>query len=378
MSQAAHSHRAKEAADACPYCGHEITHDEFLAIETRIAKEQQEQFDAREKQLNAQHMAKVSELHKQLAAKDKAAERQAEAARKAEREKIETERAAEILKFDEERKALDAERKTIADQEAAKEAAHQAELAKQRKVLNADHEKKQLEQKAAWDKENYRSQQTLADLQRKLEKKSNEELGDGAEVNLYNDLKSAFPDDVIHKVKKGVAGADIKHEIHVDGRLCGKIVYDSKNRNDWKHKYVEQLRNDQLAEKAEYAILATRKFPRSIREMTVCDGVALVNPARAVVLASLLRDAVIQLSSAKLSEEGKKEKQAKLYEFVTSTRCMNLFARFSDDVEHLRKLDEKEKTQQEKMRNDRAKHVGEIQKTVLGELKREIHDVLGL
>ena len=77
-------------------------------------------------------------------------------------------------------------------------------------------------------------------------------------------------------------------------------------------------------------------------------------------------------------EQGKKEKQAKLYEFVTSTRCMNLFARFSDEVEHLHELDEKEKTQQEKMRNDRAKHVGEIKKTVLGELKREIHDVLGL
>lgn len=194
---------------------------------------------------------------------------------------------------------------------------------------------------------------------------------------MYNELKLEFTDDVITRVGKGKTGADIIHEVHVDGRPCGKIVYDSKNRNDWKAQYVEKLRQDQLAEKADHSILATRKFPKDTKELAIRDGVMMINPARTVALARIVRDAIIQVSSTKLSEQGKKEKRDKLYEFITSTRCANQFARFSQEVGHLREIDDVEKSQQAKNRRDRAKHVGEMEKTVLGELQREIHDILG-
>jgi 3-dehydroshikimate dehydratase len=265
--------------------------------------------------------------------------------------------------------------------EAGKEAiqkTHEQAMQRQRDSLATDHEKKLLAQKAASDKETFRMQRKVEDLQRQLERKSNDELGDGAEVDLYNDLKRAFPDDVIRRVKRGVAGADIKHEIHVEGRLCGKIIYDSKNRGDWKTAYAEQLRKDQMAEKADYAILGTRKFPQNTREMTIRNGVILVNPGRATVIAGLLRNALVQLSSVKLSETGKHEKRRALYDYVTSTRCATLFTRVEDQVANLRGLDEQERTQQERMRKNRAKHVGEIEKAVIGELQREIHKILGL
>ena len=35
MATAAHSHQTAEAEESCPYCGHEITHDEFLEIQAR-------------------------------------------------------------------------------------------------------------------------------------------------------------------------------------------------------------------------------------------------------------------------------------------------------------------------------------------------------
>ena len=66
------------------------------------------------------------------------------------------------------------------------------------------------------------------------------------------------------------------------------------------------------------------------------------------------------------------------YEFVTSTRCATLFARVEGEVCHLRELDETEKAHQEKIRKDRSKHVGEIEKTVIGELQREINRILGV
>ena len=258
-------------------------------------------------------------MHKQLTAlqeeqekhvkaindQEKTAQEQADAARKAEREKVEKEQAEATTKLANDRKALDAERKKDVEEKAAREKEHQEQLDNMRKVLESDTEKQLLGQKAESDKATYKLKQKLEDVTRQLEKKSNEELGDGAEVDLYIDLKKAFPDDVITRVKKGVAGADVKHAVHVDGRFCGKIVYDAKNRNNWKTAYAEQLRNDQLAEEADHAILATRKFPANTRELTGVNGVHLVNPARAVILAGFFRETLIRLSTVKLSEQGK-------------------------------------------------------------------------
>ena len=498
----AHPARQRSTTEPCPYCGHEITHDELAQIESRIEKEQQERFAAQAKQLNAKHMDAMSELHKQFAAKnelsearlkaihaehekaldareraakeaeevarkeerDKAAKEQhaattilandrkaleqerkqfdaakeiqrqkfvvqaeqlnakhteamsklrkeladkdesidaqlkathaehekelhsreraakeaEEAARKEEREKAAHEQRASAARLANDRKALEQERNKFDEEKGKLHLRHQETLDRQREVLNADNERKILDLKAAADKDNHRMQVQLEDMKRRLEKKSNEELGDGAEVDLYNDLKAAFPDDMITRVKRGVPGADIKHDVYVDGRLCGKIVYDSKNRADWKANYVEQLRNDQLAEQAEHAILATRKFPQSTKELTIRDGVVMVNPARAVPLAQIMRGAIVQISSVRLSEKNKKDKRDKLYDYVTSTRCVNQFARFGTEVSYLRQIDEREKSQQEKNRRNRAKHVSEMEKTVFGELQREIHDILGV
>lgn len=400
MSQTAHAHTSIEAADTCPYCGHEVTHDEFLEIQARIAKEQEEKFNAERKQLDAQRVAETSELHKKLTAKDdavqallksehekhakalsdkdKAAAQQANAARKAERERVEKEHTESAAMLAKQREKIETAQKQLASDQEAQAEIHKEQLEQQRKALEADTDKKLRAQSAESEQSTHRLTKAVEDLKRQLERKSNDELGDGAEVILYDELKKAFPNDVITRVKKGVAGADIKHEVQVDGRNCGKIVYDSKNRKDWKTAYAEQLRKDQLAEKADHAILATRKFPASTREMTGVNGVFLINPARAVVLAAILRDSLIRLSTVKLSEQGKKDKQQQLYEFMTSARCENLFKRVADEVANLRQIDVDEKAQQEKVRVKRGKHVGEVEKTVLGDLQEQLHKILGI
>lgn len=53
-------------------------------------------------------------------------------------------------------------------------------------------------------------------------------------------------------------------------------------------------------------------------------------------------------------------------------------SRVSDEIQNLRDLDIKEKIQQEKMRSDRAKHIGEMEKTVLGTLQDELNRILGV
>ena len=76
-------------------------------------------------------------------------------------------------------------------------------------------------------------EERLQDVQRQLQKRTADEHGEGAELELFEVLKGAFEEDKIRRVQKGTPGADIVHEVMLNGKPCGKIVYDSKNRNKW-------------------------------------------------------------------------------------------------------------------------------------------------
>ena len=64
---------------------------------------------------------------------------------------------------------------------------------------------------------------------------------------------------------------------------------------------MTKLRTDQLAAKAEHAILSTRKFPAKTSQLHIDDGVLLANPARVVALVTLIRQHMIQTYTLRMS-----------------------------------------------------------------------------
>jgi hypothetical protein len=129
----------------------------------------------------------------------------------------------------------------------------------------------------------------LEDLDRQLERRTVNELGEGAGIDLFESLKQEFGGDLIKRVSKGTAGADIIHDVVHGGKVCGRIVYYAKNRNAWRNEYVTKLRPDQIAAKAEHAILSSLKFPADARQLHVQDGVIIANLARVLALVQMLR-----------------------------------------------------------------------------------------
>ena len=126
----------------------------------------------------------------------------------------------------------------------------------------------------------------LEDLQRQMKKQRANELGESAELDLAEALREAFPNDRFRKIDKGVAGADLWQDVVHNGEVCGRIVYDSKNRNAWRNDYVNKLKTDQIDAEGDYAVLATRVFPSETTQMHIQDGVLVAHPARIVVLAA--------------------------------------------------------------------------------------------
>ena len=238
-------------------------------------------------------------------------------------------------------KALQAQQQLQAVSEQQEQAINER-LSAQREILETDKETAINAEKAKAFEENQKLSTKVNELQRALEKKTNEELGEGAEIDLLEALRSEFPDDDITPIAKGRPGADIRHVVILRGKECGTIIYDSKNHKQFRSEHVTKLRADQLAAKAEHAILSLHKFPEGARQLHQRDGVLLANPARVVSLVKILRQHVIQIHTMRVSGIEREKKTTALYDFITSEQYAHLSRRVDERTSDLLKEQEKE------------------------------------
>ena len=176
-----------------------------------------------------------------------------------------------------------------AEQEAAVEervGEIQAGLQRQKEDLQREKDSAVLAEKAKVLK----LQSELQDMQRKLEGKSANELGEGSEIDLFEQLRDAFEGDRIQRVAKGVNGADVIHEVVHNGKVCGKIIYDAKNRDAWQNGFATKLKADKLAQGPTTPFCPATSSRRTRARIHTQDGVIVANPARVLAIVEILRD----------------------------------------------------------------------------------------
>jgi hypothetical protein len=272
-------------------------------------------------------------------------------------------------------KAHDAEGKllTLTEQHAA---AMIENLNSQREIMEKAKDEAVNLEKAKSFEETQKLSAQVNQLQRALEKKTNDELGEGAEIDLVEALKQDFPDDKITRTPKGTAGADILHVVMLRGKQCGTIIYDSKNHNQFRTEHVTKLKADQLAAKAEHAILSTHKFPEGTRQLHMQDGIVLANPARVVLIATLIRRHLLQVHTLRLSAVERESKTVALYDFITSERCTQLLVRVDTRADELLNQQAKEIKWHEKNWKTQGEAIRAIQKAK-ADLENEISGIIG-
>jgi hypothetical protein len=224
--------------------------------------------------------------------------------------------------------------------------------------------------------EKQKFQNTVDDLKRQLENKTALELGEGPEVDLFDTLKEAFPDDDITRIRRGAPGADIRHVVRHNGKDCGLILYDSKNHKSWRNDFVTKLRDDQIADKADHAILSTYAFPQGTKQLRIQDRVILVNPARAVVIAELVRQQVVQVHCLNLSNDGREQKSLELYSFIMSERFGTLMTKLRATTDSLHQLDVSEQVSHNKTWQKRGQLIGSVAKAQ-ADLRSEVERIVG-
>jgi hypothetical protein len=221
-----------------------------------------------------------------------------------------------------------------------------------------------------------RLQTEIKDLGRRLEKKTANELGDGPEVDLFEALKGEFPDDHVVHVKRGEAGADIHQTVKHRGEKCGLIVFDSKNRLQWKYEFAKKLRQDQIAAEAEHAILATTVFPTGKKELCIEEMVIVVNPLRVIHVARILREAMIKLHLQGLSIKERKTKVEQIYQLITSDEYAQKLAEAGRLTEAVLNVEVKEKKDHDKTWKERGILLTNLKRT-LREIDDDVYAIVG-
>jgi hypothetical protein len=384
--------------DTCPWCGQPIAHEKFIEIKARIRANERartrdlerrlrDEQDAVLAQVQAAAELQIKKANRLFEAQAAEARRKADAAIKAANKQVQSlVRAAR----DEERKksraavaaasAETARLRAEADQRLAEQRAHdddvlKARLREQRDALDKVTVEAINAEKAKAFTDRQKLEARLAQLQRQVAHNAAAELGEGAELNLYEQLRDEFPGDTIVSVKRGQSGADLVHTVIENGRECGHIVYDSKSRAAWRNSYVSRLLDDKIAAKADHAVLVTRVFPAGQAQLYVQDGVIVANPARVLALAQMIRKHVVQQATLRLSDEARAENTMRLYDFITSDRCSVLLEQIGTVSDKLLDLDVKEHRAHTATWKQRGQLIREIQQA-RGTLVTEIDLVL--
>ena len=377
QARQAHVHVADEL---CPWCEQPIPHGKFEEIQRRMAAEQDERIAA----LTAQHEQEkaATERKARMAIEQLRVEAAAVAEQKVLAAKAEAARAAETAML----AKLAEIQSRLAQAEQAKAAAHE-QMTALKADQNAAIELRVQERQAALQQEKdaavlaekgkvLKLQSELADMQRKLEGKSAHELGEGSEVDLFEQLREAFQADRIQRVPKGVNGADVIHEVVQNGRVCGKIIYDAKNRDAWQNGYCTKLKADKLVQAADHAILSSNKFPRDKSEIHTQDGVIVANPARVLAIVEILRDQIMRMHELRISKEAREEKTVALYAFVTSEHFKQLVEQVEAQAGKMLDLDTKEQEAHRRTWDQRGKLIRAVQKA-RSDLTFEVDRIIG-
>src|SRR5262245_14406199 len=276
----------------CPVCEQPIGQEIVRRIETR----QREQYETALRRARAEAAAAIAQ---QVADARSEASREAAVtlgARLAEFQAKLTQEQQIRRAAEEQMAALKAEQQTVIN-------ARVAEFSDGLERLKADLQREKEGAVLAEKAKVLKLQTELQDMQRKLEGKSAHELGEHSEIDLYEQLRAAFELDRIQRVPKGINGADVIHEVVHNGKVCGKIIYDAKNRDAWQNAFASKLKADKLAQAADHAILASNKFPKDKSQIHCQDGVIIASPQRVLAIVEILREQLVRLYELRASNQ---------------------------------------------------------------------------
>lgn len=194
------------------------------------------------------------------------------------------------------------------------------------KMINEEREKiKRIEEDKSKlkvsEKENIinQLQEQLREAQRKAAQGSTQLQGEVHELAIEDWLINNFPLDSIQEIKKGEKGADCIQIVNTYNRQnCGSIYYESKRTKHFQVSWIEKFKSDIRDKNANIGVLVTDTMPQDMKRMGLKEGIWICSFDEFKSLCPVLRETLIQISNAIITQENKGDKMIMLYDFLTS------------------------------------------------------------
>jgi hypothetical protein len=382
----------EQAKIKCPKCGYEIDVQNVLSheIEARIRKEMEDKYALEKKQYEEQVRQFLEEkeafeekkLKEAELFNEKLAER-IEEEKKNLKEKIKkTINKEKEEQFSQMQQELNEKSEKL--KELNKSKAEIERLKREKDELKDEIEANalaELNKKLAEEKEKIRKQEAdknqfaIKELQKQLEdqKKLTEEMkrkqeqgsmqlqGEVQELAIEEWLNDKFPLDTIKEIKKGVRGADCLQIVHTRNRQnCGTIYYESKRTKDFQQGWIEKFKNDIRDKGADIGVLVTEAMPADMERMGLKDGIWICSFDEFKGLSLVLRESIIQISNAVVSQENKGDKMSLLYDFLTSNEFRMQIEAIVEGFNQMKADLEKEKRSMTGMWKRREKQIEKV------------------
>jgi len=215
--------------------------------------------------------------------------------------------------------------------EIEKRAQKQADTLAARKVREAQEELRERDRQIT----SLRRQVTT--LQKKLPPGRAQELGVVRQQTLADILETRFRADRVSVVPRGVAGADVVQIVcDVGGTTCGSILWETKRAANWQKSWVRKLRADQKAGKHMAAVIVSDVLPDSDRALMDVDGVWVATIDIAGDLASILRQAMLDVAATQGIAARRDDLKGLVYDYLTSAEFTGHIIAIVETAGHMR------------------------------------------
>lgn len=305
--------------------------EERIAIESKLksklSEEQAEQFKLLQDELN-QKSEQVKELN---------------------RTKAEIER----LKREKE------EAKEEAEAQAQKKLNEQLSTERE-KIRKAEEEKTELKMRDL-QKQLDDQKRLTEEMKRKQEQGSMQLQGEVQELAIEEWLQTQFPLDSIEEIKKGARGGDCIQTVNTFAQQnCGKIYYESKRTKDFQGSWIEKFKADMREKGADIGVLVTEAMPSDMERMGLRDGVWVCSYEEFKGLCGVLRESIIQVSTALGSQVNKGDKMQLLYDYLTSNSFRMQVEAIVEGFTSMKTALESEKRAMQRIWKEREKQIDKV------------------
>ncbi len=158
-----------------------------------------------------------------------------------------------------------------------------------------------------------------AEMKRKQDQGSMQTQGEVQELAIEEWLLEQFPLDTITEIKKGERGADCIQTVNTRSRQnCGTIYYESKRTKHFQPNWIEKFKADIREKNASIGVLVTDARPADMDRLGLREGIWICSFSEFKGLCAVLRESIIQVSTALVTQENKGDKMGMLYDFLTS------------------------------------------------------------